>query len=229
MQKMDSSPDVNSSSSTTTKLVLYSFWQSSCSWRVRFGLNLKGLSYEYRAVNLGKGEHSSPEFEKMNPLQFVPVLVDDDVVVADSMAILLYLEDKYPEKKLLPADPQLRAINLQAASIVHSSMQPLHMMGTLKYIQEKFGPEESAPWAELHIEKGFHALDKLLKKYAGKYATGQQVYLADVFLAPQIAIAANRFKIDMSKFPTLSRIYEAYETLPEYQASLPHNQPDAVA
>ncbi|MBA0688707.1 hypothetical protein Goari_006476 [Gossypium aridum] len=71
------------------KLALYSYWQSSCSWRVRFALNLKGISYEYKAVNLSKGEQFTPEFEKLNPLHFVPVLVDGDVVVSDSYAILL--------------------------------------------------------------------------------------------------------------------------------------------
>lgn len=75
--------------SVNLKLKLYSHWQSSCSWRVRFALNLKGLSYDYKAVNLAKGEQFSPEFEKLNPLHFVPVLVDDDIVVSDSYAILL--------------------------------------------------------------------------------------------------------------------------------------------
>ncbi|MBA0753048.1 hypothetical protein Gogos_021323, partial [Gossypium gossypioides] len=134
------------------KLALYSYWQSSCSWRVRFALNLKGISYEYKAVNLSKGEQFTPEFEKLNPLHFVPVLVDGDVVVSDSYAILLYLEEKYPQRALLPADPQLKALNLQVsileygftlmirtlyhpqvASIVTSSIQPLHMLSTLVY------------------------------------------------------------------------------------------------
>ncbi|XP_073144884.1 glutathione S-transferase zeta class-like isoform X2 [Henckelia pumila] len=168
-------------SSSSPELVLYSYWQSSCSWRVRFALNLKGLSYQYRAVNLAKGEQFSPDFEKLNPLHYVPVLIDGDVVVSDSYAVILYLEEKYPNIPLLPVDPQLRAINLQAASIVSSSIQPLHMLSLL----------------------------------------------ADVFLAPQIAVATTRFKIDMSKFPVLNMIYEACRRLPEFQASLPDRQPDA--
>nr|GMD62057.1 glutathione S-transferase zeta class-like isoform X1 [Ipomoea batatas] len=129
---MDSNLSSPIESSSSSKLVLYSYWQSSCSWRVRFALSLKGLSYEYRAVNLSKGEQFDPEFEKLNPLRYVPVLVDGgDVVIADSYAILLYLEEKYPKHPLLPLDPQLRAINLQAASIVCSSIQPLHMLSLL--------------------------------------------------------------------------------------------------
>ncbi|PIN24664.1 Glutathione transferase [Handroanthus impetiginosus] len=145
----------SSSSSSARKLELYSYWQSSCSWRVRFALNLKGLPYEYRAVNLAKEEQFSPEFEKLNPLHYVPVLVDGDVIISDSYAILLYLEEKYPQKALLPADPKLRAINLQAASIVSSSIQPLHMLSLLNHIEEKLGPGEGLPWAQFHIEKGF--------------------------------------------------------------------------
>nr|GLL40685.1 glutathione S-transferase zeta class-like [Ipomoea trifida] len=226
---MDSNLSSPIESSSSSKLVLYSYWQSSCSWRVRFALSLKGLSYEYRAVNLSKGEQFDPEFEKLNPLRYVPVLVDGgDVVIADSYAILLYLEEKYPKHPLLPLDPQLRAINLQAASIVCSSIQPLHMLSLLKHVDERFGPNEGQAWAKLNIEKGFCALEKLLIRYAGRHATGNQVYLADVFLGPQIAIAAERFHIDMSKFPTLHAIYNSCKELPEFQASSPQKQPDAA-
>ncbi|XP_065859431.1 glutathione S-transferase 2-like isoform X3 [Euphorbia lathyris] len=182
---------------SSTKLILYSYWQSSCSWRIRFALNLKGLSYEYRAVDLLKGEQFSPEFERLNPLHYVPVLVDGDVVVSDSYAIFLYLEEKYPQKPLLPDDLQLRAINLQAASVVNSSLQPLTTLSLLRNLEVKIGPEETFLWAQSVIEKGFLALEKLLKVFSGKYATGEAVYMSDVFLAPQIAVAMMRFKMDM--------------------------------
>lgn len=225
----DDQMDIGIYSSSSSKLVLYSYWQSSCSWRVRFALKLKGLIYEYKAVDLAKGEQFSPEFEELNPLHFVPVLVDGDVVVADSYAILLYLEEKYPQRPLLPAaDPQQRALNLQAASIISSSMQPFHMLSLLKYIEDKFGPDERLLWVQSHLQKGFLALEKLLKDFDAKYATGEDVYMADVFLAPQIAVVTTRFNINMSKFPTLLRIYESYKCLPEFLASSPERQPDAV-
>ncbi|KAL3536952.1 hypothetical protein ACH5RR_000318 [Cinchona calisaya] len=225
MQRSHLSPADNSSS---PKLILYSFWRSTSSWRVRFALNLKGLPYEYRAVNLSKGENFSPEFEKLNPLHLVPVLADGDVIVSDSLAILLYLEEKYPEKALLPVDPQLRAINLQAANIVSCSIQPLHMMTVQKYFDERLGSEERSSWTQSHIEKCLFALEKLLDRFAGKYATGEEIYLADVFLAPQIAVSPERFNVDMSKFPILSKIFNSYKNLPEFLASLPEKQPDAV-
>ncbi|GMH21673.1 hypothetical protein Nepgr_023515 [Nepenthes gracilis] len=226
---MDSHLPVNSSTMTTSSsnLVLYSFWQSSCSWRVRFALNLRGLPYEYKAVDLSKGEQFSPEFEQINPLHFVPALVDDGVVVADSLAILLYLEDRYPENPLLPVDPRLKVLNLQVASIVSSSIQPLHMLTVLNYFEGKIGNKDTLSWAQLNIEKGFNALEKLLKNFAGRYSTGDEVCMADVFVAPQIATAVKRFHIDMGKFPTLSRVYESCKDLPEFQAASPDRQPDA--
>ncbi|XP_048140838.1 glutathione S-transferase zeta class-like isoform X1 [Rhodamnia argentea] len=202
--------------------------QSSCSWRVRFALNLKGISYEYKAVDLRKEEQYTAEFEKLNPMYFVPVLVDGDTMVSDSFAILLYLEEKYPQKALLPRDLRLKALNLQAASIISSSVQPLQMLNLLKYIEEKAGPEERLSWARYVIERGFQALEKLLENVATRYATGDEVCLADVFLAPQIGASTLRFQIDMVKFPTLRRIHESYKTLPEYTASLPESQPDAT-
>ncbi|KAJ8529694.1 hypothetical protein K7X08_036529 [Anisodus acutangulus] len=187
------------------KLQLYSYWRSSCAFRVRIALNLKGLEYEYKAVNLLTGEQRDPEYLKLNPLGYVPTLVNGDAVIADSFAIIMYLEEKYPQRALLPQDLQKRAINYQAANIVAANIQPLQNLAVLKYIQEKVGPNETTPWVQTHIRKGFEALEKLLKDYAGKYATGDEVYVADLFLAPQIHAAIKRFEIDMNQFPTLLR------------------------
>ncbi|XP_014523026.1 glutathione S-transferase zeta class isoform X2 [Vigna radiata var. radiata] len=218
--------DQGSNAPFSSNLQLYSHCHSSCSWRIRFALCLKGIPYEYKEVDLAKGEQYSPEFERLNPLHYVPVLVDDNVVVSDSYAIFLHLEEKYTQKPLLPVDPQLRALNLQVASIVHSSIQPLHMLTVLKDMEKMFG-EESKPWAQFTINKGFSALEKLLKDFAATYATGERIYMADIFLAPQIEQAVQKFGVDMSKFPTLSRLYETYKALPEFQASSPQRQFDA--
>ncbi|XP_071937155.1 glutathione S-transferase zeta class-like isoform X2 [Coffea arabica] len=193
------------------KLKLYSDWLSSCACRVRIGLNLKGLEYEYVPVNLLKGEQQTPEFLKLNPVGFVPVLVDGDVVLADSFAILMYLEEKFPQHSLLPKDLHGRGINYQ------------------KFMKEKLGPDADFAWARDQIRRGFAALEKLLKDYSGKYATGDEVFLADLFLAPQIDGAIRIFKVDMDEFPLLARIFKAYLELPAFRDAMPGRQPDTPA
>ncbi|KAJ6711183.1 MALEYLACETOACETATE ISOMERASE [Salix purpurea] len=193
-----------------SKLKLYSYWRSSCSQRVRIALNLKGLDYEYIPVNLLKGEQKNPDFLKLNPLGYVPALVDGEIVIADSFAILMYLEEKYPQHPLLPSDLQKKALNHQASNVVCSNIQPLQNIAVLS-----------------HINKGFAALEKLLKDCAGKYATGDEVSMADLFIEPQILGAIKRFNIDMTQFPLLSRLHEAYSELPAFQNAMPENQPDA--
>ncbi|WJX73219.1 Glutathione S-transferase zeta-1 [Trifolium repens] len=210
------------------KLILYSFWRSSCSFRVRIALNFKGLKYDYKPVNLLKGEQSHPEFIQLNPVGFVPVLVDGPAVISDSFAIIMYLEEKYPKHPLLPTDIHKRAINFQAVSIVSSSIQPLQNSSLLKYIEGKAGPDEKLSWAQTVIKKGFTALEKLLKEHTGRYATGDEVSMADIFLAPQIHSAFKKFNIDMgNEFPILSRLHETYYEIPAFREALPENQPDA--
>ncbi|KAL4607882.1 hypothetical protein ACB092_09G207600 [Castanea dentata] len=223
------SGDNKKESELKLKLKLYSYWRSSCSWRVRIALNLKGLKYEYKAVNLLKGEQLSPEFTNLNPIGYVPVLVDGDLVLSDSFAIILYLEEKYPHHHpLLPQDLHKKAINFQAANIISSSVQPLQNLATLKCIEETISsdPDVKLAWAQHYTKKGFVALERLLKDYAGRFATGDEVYLADLFLAPQIHAAIKRFNVDMTQFPLLSRLNEAYNEIPAFQDAMPEKQPD---
>ncbi|CAN6362645.1 unnamed protein product [Urochloa humidicola] len=210
------------------KLKLYSFWRSSCSQRVRIALNLKGLEYEYKPVNLLANEQKDPEFERLNPIKYVPALVDGDTVIADSFAILLYLEDVYPQQHpLLPQDPKKRALNIQIASIVGSSIQPLQNYPVLNFIKDKLDSNEMIKWTQHHINRGFTALEKLLKGCDTTYATGNEIQLADVFLEPQIYGGIKRFGIDMSIYPVLARLHEAYMEHPAFLAALPEKQPDA--
>ncbi|KAK3158225.1 hypothetical protein QOZ80_2AG0134430 [Eleusine coracana subsp. coracana] len=212
---------------TAARPRLYSYWRSSCSHRARIALNLKGVDYEYRAVNLLKGEQSDPEFVKVNPMKFVPALVDSDGVIGDSYAIALYLEDKYPDPPLLPRDLKRKALNHQIANIVASGIQPLQNLTVLRFIEQKVGAGEVLPWTQQQIERGFTAIESLIKDSAGKYATGDEVGLADIFLAPQIYAGLTRTKIDMSNYPTLARLNAEYEAHPAFQAALPERQPDA--
>ncbi|KAH7520877.1 hypothetical protein FEM48_Zijuj08G0192300 [Ziziphus jujuba var. spinosa] len=162
-------------------LKLYSYWRSSCSCRVRIALNLKGLDYEYIPINVVKGEQFSPEFRKLNPIGYVPALVDGDVVISDSFAILLYLDEKYPQRPLLPTDIRKKAINYQAANIVSSSIQPLQNITILKYIEEKVSPDEKLPWVQCHIGKGFELWNRHDAIVHG------HVQMADRFLLDKVA------------------------------------------
>ncbi|XP_072062091.1 uncharacterized protein [Arachis hypogaea] len=151
--------------SEAVNLKLYSHWMSSCSFRVRFALNLKGLKYHYVAITTSS--KSDPEFLKLNPLALIPILVDGDFVLAESLAIIMYLDDKYPQYPLLPHDSPKRALNFQVA----------HIFLQNNIIEKKVGPYEKLPWAQSVIRKGFTALEKLLKDHTGRYATRDKIFL----------------------------------------------------
>jgi maleylacetoacetate isomerase len=209
------------------KATLYSYFRSSCAWRVRLGLLLKGIPYEYKAINILKGEQFTEEFTKLNPLQLVPVLEIDGIKLVDSIAILQYLEEKFPDRRpLLPKDLVERAHIHQAVYLISANIQPAQNLQILTAIEAKLGSKERLKWAQGIIEKGFTALEQILEKTAGKYCFGDTVTLADVVLVPQVA-TANRFQVDMALYPTIQRIVEALYELPEVEASMPANQPDA--
>ncbi|KAG0586737.1 hypothetical protein M758_2G057900 [Ceratodon purpureus] len=208
-------------------VTLWGFYASSCTWRVRLALGLKGIPYEYKALNISNGEHKSEEFKKVSPLQYVPAVEVDGAAIADSMAIVMYFEEKFPDKRpLLPVDLLARATVRQVMYLIGANIQPLQNLGCLKEIEALAGPEERFKWAQDHINIGFTALEQLLKKAAGKYTVGDELTLADVFLVPQIG-NAHRFKVDLTPYPTIDRLGKALLELPEVQASLPVNQPDA--
>eukprot|EP01134_Creolimax_fragrantissima_P008202 CFRG8202T1 len=207
---------------STSKLVLYSYFRSSCSWRVRAGLEWKGLEYEYASVNLLKGEQLDTEYSATSYAQLVPTLVHGNVKICQSIAILEYLDETFPENPLLPKDdPAKRALVREIACMIGCDIQPVQNLRILKYV----GPDKKAEHGNYWITKGFEALEKKLKETSGNYCVGDTVTMADMFLPPQVYNAI-RFNVDMSQFPTISQVCASLELLDAFQKARPAEQPD---
>ena len=209
---------------------LYGYWRSSSSWRVRIGLAWKGIPYTYQAVHLVKdgGQQHQDAYREKNPMGFVPLLEWQEGGttrrLAQSMAILDYLEERFPDPPLLPGDAFLRARARQLAEMVNSGIQPFQNLSTLGYIKS-IGVDDRA-WIQHFLPKGLTALEKAVQETAGRFCVGDAPSFAEVYLVPQL-YAARRFKIDLTPFPTLVRIDAACEALPAFQAAHPDRQPDA--
>ena len=207
---------------------LYNYFRSSASWRVRIGLALKGIPYEYVPVNLLKGEQRTPEYRAVNPLGAVPVLEIDGLKLAESMAILQYLEETRPTPALLPSSPADRARVRRIAEAFNSGTQPLQNLRVLKRLESQFGADLAATnaWAGHFITEVFDGLEPLVIETAGMCCFGDQVTLADVGLVPQMA-SVRRFGLDPSRWATLARIEKHLVSLPAFQQADHMRQPDA--
>ncbi len=213
------------------RLRLWSYWRSSSAWRVRIGLALKGLEYEVAAVNLVAQEQFEPAHRARSPLGQVPVLeVEEDgrrVALVQSMAILEWLEERFPEPPLLPADLWGRARVRALAEHVNSGTQPLQNAVVLRAIKEAQGADASAAWARRFIGEGLAGLERALRDGGtGRFSHGDAPGLADCYLVPQV-YNARRFGVDLAPFPTVRRVEEACAALAPFQAAHPDRQPDA--
>jgi maleylpyruvate isomerase len=209
-------------------MILYDYWRSSSAWRVRIALHWKGIPFERRVVNLVKdgGEQHKAAFEAMNPSRQVPVLVTDDGrPIAQSMAIIGYLEERFPTPPLLPADAWLRARARQLAEMINSGTQPLQNLTVLDRVQA--GRLDRNEWARHFIARGLTALEAAAHETARAFLVGDTVSLADAYLVPQL-YNARRFSVDLAPLPTLVRIDSACAALPAFAAAHPDAQSDAV-
>ncbi|KAM4014573.1 maleylacetoacetate isomerase isoform 2-T2 [Anomaloglossus baeobatrachus] len=204
------------------KPLLYSYFRSSCSWRVRIALAFKGLEYDLHPVNLIQdgGQQRTDEYKRVNPMQQVPALRIDGVTLSQSLAIIEYLEETRPHPPLLPRDPLKRAQCRMISDHIASGIQPVQNLGVLQRVGD--GKLE---WAQHYITSGFQALELLLQDTAGQYCVGDEVTMADLCLVPQVA-NADRFQVDMTPYPTISRIHQALLRLEAFQVSHPSRQPD---
>jgi maleylacetoacetate isomerase len=211
---------------------LYSYFRSSAAFRVRIGLNLKGLAYDTASIHLRRNDQSSPDYRIVNPQGLVPALEDAGDTLIQSMAILEYLDERYPEPPLLPKQPADRARVRALADIVACDIHPINNLRVLRYLMRELGHDEAvvAKWYNHWIAAGFRALDPLLAqdRRTGQFCHGESPGLADIALVPQI-VNAERYQLDLAPYPTLVRIYENCMRLEPFVAAHPQNQPDYEA
>lgn len=190
------------------QLKLFHYWRSSCSWRVRWALEQKEIPFEKEDVNLLKAEQRSDGYKTLNPSAHVPTLeIDKQSFLSESMAILEWLEEEYPESPLLPSSSIDRAAIRELSMIVASGTQPIQNLKVMQHLSDD--KAKRAEWSSHFIKEGLRAFEDKLKSwgFSGKFCYKDQLSFADLCLIPQI-YNANRFNVDMSQFPILSAINE---------------------
>lgn len=210
---------------------LYSFFNSSTSYRVRIALELKDIEYQYHAVNIRVGQECSEEYRLINPSKAVPVLIDNEVEISQSMAILQYLDDHYPEFRLIPRDPTEKIRSLEISNNIACDMHPVNNLRILAYLKNTLGisDEQKFNWYQHWIEQGFDAVEMQLERYShGSYCFGDSPGLADCCLVPQVANAL-RMGCELKAYSRIMSIYDQCLQLPAFQRAAPEHQPDFVA
>ena len=214
-------------------LRLYSYWRSSAAYRVRIALNLKELTYETVAIHLtenGGAQHGA-DYQELNPQEMVPTLRDGGRIVRQSMAIIEYLHETYESgARLLPATARDRARVRALAQLIACDVHPLNNLRVMQYLEREFNaPQvEREHWTRHWIVEGFKAFEALLRENpaTGEFCEGDGPSLADICLIPQV-YNAQRWGVDMTPYPVISRINETCLALPAFEQAQPENQPDA--
>lgn len=211
---------------------LYGYFRSSAAFRVRIALNLKGLAADTASIHLRRNEQTTSDYLRVNPQGLVPALEDGGQTLIQSLAIIEYLDERYPRPPLLPRDPAERARVRGLAQIVACDIHPINNLRVLRYLARNFGQDESGigAWYNHWIAAGFAALEPLLAAdpRTGAFCHGDEPGLADVVLVPQV-VNGERYRLDMMPYPTIRRIYEACMALAPFAAAHPDRQPDREA
>ena len=213
-------------------LVLYTYWRSSAAYRVRIGLELKGLAWEGRPVHLVRdgGEQHAQAYAALNPQQLVPTLLHDGHTLTQSLAILEYLDERFPQTPLLPADAVGRARVRALAQLVACDIHPINNLRVMQYLERSLQvPADARTQWTLHwMADGFAAMEAMLATSSdtGVFCHGDRPGLADICLLPQL-YNAHRFGLDLAPYPTLRRIEAACQALDAFDRARPENQPDA--
>jgi len=208
-----------------SQAVLYDYYRSSAAYRVRIALNLKGVDYESRPVNLLHSEQRGDDYRALNPQGLVPMLEIDGHRLTQSLSIMVYLDQGYPEQPLMPRDPvdgaHVRAMALTIACDIH----PLNNLRVLKYLSNELGlpQEERDTWYMHWIREGLPALETLAKPGSGKFLFGDEPTIADICLVPQL-YNARRYNVPLDDFPTLLRADANAQQIEAFAAAHPDRQ-----
>lgn len=217
-----------------TDLRLYSYWRSSAAYRVRIALNLKGLAHEIVPVHLTRdgGDQHREGFAQINPQRQVPVLQHGSRVVVQSLAIVEYLDETWPDRPLLPMQARERARVRALALTVACDVHPLNNLSVLQFLERewKVPLPEREEWVRHWIRRGFDAVEAMLadNPSTGEFCEGERPGLADCCLVPQV-YNAKRYGLSLKRYPTIARINAACLALPAFDLARPERQPDAPA
>jgi len=205
---------------------LHDFWRSGAAYRVRIALHLKGIAYDIAAHDLRSGEQRAPDYLAVNPQGLVPALDTGTAALSQSLAILEWLDERYPEVPLLPADAEGRAIVRGMAQIICCDIHPLNNLRVLTALRRDLGASEEQveAWIGRWIGEGFAALEVLIARHGGAYAFGDQPGMVDCCLVPQV-YSARRFNVPLDRFPLIVAVTARGEAHPAFAAAEPHRQP----
>jgi maleylpyruvate isomerase len=214
-----------------SEIVLHSYFRSSTSYRVRIALAMKGIDYRYAAHHLRHGEHRGEAYLSVNPQGLVPALVwSDGTMIAQSMAIMEFLDEMVPAPPLLPSDPHGRARVRMLSQMIACDIHPVNNLRILNTLKERYGAgdAEIGSWFRHWVNATFEPLEKMLAESAetGTFCHGDTPGLADICLVGQVT-NNKRFDVDMTPYPTIQRINDACMALKPFQQAAPMNQPDA--
>jgi maleylacetoacetate isomerase len=209
---------------------LYTYYRSQASFRVRIAMNLKGIAHDDTYLHLEKGDQFDPGYRAVNPQMVVPTLIDGDVKLFQSLAILEYLDEKHPNPPLLPKDPASRAWCRGFALINIADSHPLIVPRIRHYLLDdlKLSEAQLMAWIQRWIGAGLLAMEELLAEHkeSGRFAHGDAPTLADIGLVTQVTPARN-FNADLSPYPRVMRVYDTCMAMPAFADAAPAKQPDA--